>query len=170
MASSTRAFFVGVGTTIIILGVGFGGGLLLAKSVMKRTSPTLSYPVASRLPPARIVLPVSSEPARLPEPSAQAAQIPAPASVPPLQSIQAKDAQPVTETDKQAERAERRQSEVAGRERRKRAAERKARQEAVRVAKRRHDQQQEQQSSQPGIMAFGGDNEQSSLGGGLFGN
>jgi hypothetical protein len=32
MASNARIFFAGVGTTFVILAIGFGGGLMLAKS------------------------------------------------------------------------------------------------------------------------------------------
>ena len=35
MASSARIFFAGVGTTFLILGAGFGGGLLMANSALK---------------------------------------------------------------------------------------------------------------------------------------
>ena len=35
MASNFRIFFAGVGTTFIILGVGFGGGLMMAKSALE---------------------------------------------------------------------------------------------------------------------------------------
>jgi hypothetical protein len=33
MATSTGAFFAGIGTTIVVLAIGFGGGLMMAKSV-----------------------------------------------------------------------------------------------------------------------------------------
>ena len=35
MASNAGIFFAGVGTTFIILGAGFGGGLMMATSVLK---------------------------------------------------------------------------------------------------------------------------------------
>ena len=35
MASNLRIFFAGVGTTFILLGVGFGGGLMMAKSALE---------------------------------------------------------------------------------------------------------------------------------------
>ena len=35
MASNVRIFFAGVGTTFILLGVGFGGGLMMAKSALE---------------------------------------------------------------------------------------------------------------------------------------
>ena len=164
MNSSTRAFFVGVGTTFVILALGFGGGLMLAKSVMEPTPPAPSRSLADRLPPARVILPTSAEAAAPPAPPAAA---PAPESVPQVaqtQILPPKEIQQAPEKDRQAERAERRKAEAEERERRKRTAERKARREAARIA------QQQQAQQRPGIMAFGGDNEQPSFGGGLFGN
>ena len=167
MTSSTRAFFVGVGTTIVILAVGFGGGLMLAKSVMEPTPPGPSRALAGRLPPARVILPSSAEAAAPPELSAAApetaTQILQPQTVQPL-PIPTKEVQQAPEKDRQAERAERRKAEAEERERRKRTAERKARREAARIA------QQQQSQQRPGIMAFGGDSEQPSFSGGLFGN
>jgi type IV secretory pathway VirB10-like protein len=170
MTSSTRAFFVGVGTTFVILSVGFGGGLMLAKKVMEPTPPAPSRSLADRLPPARVILPTSAEAAAPPElPAAASAPETAPQvlqtqTVQP-QPIPTKEVQQAPEKDRQAERAERRKAEAEERERRKRTAERKARREAARMA-----QQQQQSQQRPGIMAFGGDNEQPSFGSGLFGN
>jgi len=163
--SSTRAFFVGVGTTFIILGAGFGGGLMLAKNVMEPAPSAPFISPAGRLPPARVILPASAEPAMPPAPSVAA---PAPKSGPQVvqpQIIQTKEIQQPSEKDRQAERAERRKAETGERERRRRTAERKAKGEAARLAR-----QQQQPQAQPGIMAFGGDNEQPSFGSGLFGN
>ncbi len=35
MASNARIFFAGVGTTFVILAIGFGGGAMLAKSALQ---------------------------------------------------------------------------------------------------------------------------------------
>jgi len=167
MASSARIFFAGVGTTFFILAVGFGGGLMLAKTAMEPAAPSRS--VVDRLPPARIILPASAETATPSQPPADqptqqqpphqaVAPVEAPAPTPPV-----KEAQQAPEKDKQAERAERRKAEAEERARRRKYAERKAKREAARLAM----QQQEQVSrQQPGIMAFGRDDG----GGNFFGN
>jgi type IV secretory pathway VirB10-like protein len=161
MVSNTRAFFGGVGTTFIILAIGFGGGLLLAKNVMEPTLSVAARSTAGSLPmPARIILPASAEAAQPPQRSAAAPE-PAP-QVTPTKEIQ----QPPIEQNESAKRAEHRKAESQQRERRKRVAERRAKREATRLAM----QQQEQQHQRPGIMASGGDKDQHGFGGGFFGN
>lgn len=161
MASNARVFFAGVGTTFFILAIGFSGGLMLAKSAME---PTASAPsIADRLPPARIILPASAE-AATPSPSPVEA---IPPSQPPTSPVPVKEAQPAPEKDKQVERAERRKAEAEERARRKKYAERKARREAARLA---IQQKEQHQARQPGILAFGGDADQSSGAANFFGN
>ena len=152
--TNARIFFAGVGTTVLLIGAGFGGGLMMAKTAMEPAAPSRTT-AAERLPPARVIIPASVEPAPAPTPRAapEAAQAPAPqlqANTVPETEISAR-----AERDKEAERAEKKKAEAAERERRKRVAERKARRDAVRLAKQRQDQQ-EQQERAP-IMAFGGD-------------
>jgi hypothetical protein len=170
MASSARIFFAGVGTTFVILAIGFGGGLMLAKTAMEPAAPSRS--LVDRLPPARIILPASAEaatPSQQPgdagagadEGRATRQQAPHQAVAPsdaPAPTVPVKEAQQAPEKDKQAERAERRKAEAEERTRRRKYAERKARREAARLAA-----QQEQQISrpQPGILAFGRDDDQS---------
>lgn len=157
MASNTRAFFAGIGTTFVILAIGFGGGLLLANNVME---PTPSVAAQSTLPtPARIILPASAEAAQPPQPSTAAPE-PAPQVIP-TKAIQ----QPVEQSEP-AKRAEQRKADSQQHVRRKKLAERKAKREATRLA----IQQQEQHYQRPGIMASGGDNYQQGFGGGFFGN
>lgn len=179
MASSAHIFFAGVGTTFFILAVGFGGGLMLARTAMEPAAPSPS--LADRLPPARIILPASAEaatPSRQPgdaravadEGRATQQQVPHQAVAPseaPAPTAPVKEAQQAPEKDKQAERAERRKAEAEELARRRKYAERKARREAARLAT-----QQEQQLSrqQPGILAFGRDDDQSRGAGTLFGN
>ncbi|UPK02233.1 hypothetical protein [Bradyrhizobium sp. 170] len=158
MASNARAFFTGVGTTFVILAVGFGGGLMLAKTAMEPTAP--SRPVVDGLPPARVILPASAEAAMPPQPPAETAAT----SEPSLPITPVKEVQPVPEKQKQAERAERRKAEAEQRAGRKKYAERKARREAARMAK----QEQQQHRQQPGIVAFGGDDDNYRAGGGSF--
>jgi type IV secretory pathway VirB10-like protein len=160
MASNTRAFFVGVGTTFVILAIGFGGGLLLAQNVMEPTHSVAARSTAGSLPtPARVILPSSAEAAPPPQPSAAAPE-PAP-QVTPIKEIQ----QPTEQNDSR-KRAEHRKAESQERVRRKRMADRRTKREASRVA----IQQQEQHYQRPGIMASGGDNDHQGFGGGFFGN
>ena len=158
MASNTRAFFVGVGTTFVILAIGFGGGLLLAKNAVEPTLSVAARSTAGSLPtPARVILPASAEAAQPPQPSAA---VPEPASQV-IRTIQ----QPI-EQDESAKRADHRKAESQQRERRKRVVERRAKREGIRLAM----QQQGQQHQRPGIMASGGDKDQQGFGGGFFGN
>ena len=152
-------FFAGVGTTILLIGAGFSGGLMLAQTAMEPMTAASSR-AAGRLPPARVILPASAEAAEPPQPPSATDATPARESAP--QHIQANEVQQSTEWDRAAERAEQRKAD--DRERRKRVAERKAKRDAERLAK----QQQEQQA--PGIMAFGRDDEHPPAGGGFFGN
>ena len=175
MTSATRAFFVGVGTTLLIAGVAFGGGLMFGKNMMEPTPPAPTQLAARQLPPARVVLPTLTEAAAQPAPAAPAQQeaafapppqrIAAPQPEPAAQSIKEVEATP--ERDKAAERAERRKADAEEREQHRRVADRKAKREAARIAKL----QQRQPRQEPSIMAFGGDDgEQPRTNGGFFGN
>jgi hypothetical protein len=163
MASNARIFFAGVGTTFIILAVGFGGGLMMAKASLEPSVPSRS--VTDRMPsPVRVVFPpASAETAPVSQTPSQTLSPPEPEPVasPPKQTQQA------AEMDKPAERVERRKAEAGERARRKRYAERKAKREAARLAQ----QWQEQQTPrmQPRVMAFGGDDDLPRSGG-LFDN
>ena len=140
MASSARIFFAGVGTTFVILGVGFGGGLLMAKSALKEPTGYQARATAQPPSPARVILPASAEAAQPPQPLQQvAATEPAP--------------EPVKEREKRVEKVDIKKTEAEARERRKRYAERKAKREAVRAR-----QQLEARTNAPSIMAFGGEN------------
>jgi type IV secretory pathway VirB10-like protein len=150
MASNSRVFFAGMGTTFIILAVGFGGGVILARTTMELPAPSPS--LAARLPPARVILPASAEAAAQPQPLVETPAAPDPP--PPVTPV--KQVQQAQERDRQAERAEQRKAEAKERARRKRYAERKARLEAARLA-----------AEQPGVMAFGSDDYQR-RGGGFF--
>lgn len=154
MASSARVFFAGVGTTFAILAVGFGGGVMLAKSAL-RDQPAQTRASVEPPAPAKVILASMAEPAvRAPDPT-----VPEPKSqVQPAHDTQAAAA------PTQVEKTDPRKAERESRAKRKRIAERKARKIAAERA-RRMEVQQPQQA--PGILAFGGD--QSQLGG-LFGN
>ena len=158
--TSAGVFLAGVGTTILLIGAGFGGGLMLARTAMEPTAAASSPSAAGRLPPARVILPASAEAASPPQPPS--ATVPA-AAEPSPRLVQTKEVQQSPETGRAAERAERRKADEQ--ERRKRVTERKAKRDAARNAKQQHERQQA-----PGILAFGGDNEHPPAGGGFFGN
>ena len=153
MATRAPTFFAGVGTTIVILAAGFGGGLMMARTTLEPNVAASGRSVTDRLPPARVVLSASAEAAPR---EAQVAAVPVPEAAPPAPLlVQTHDVQATVEKekekDKQAERAERRKAEADERERRKRVAARRATREAARMAKQ---QEQQQRPQQPGIMAF----------------
>ena len=90
MASVTRAFIIGAGTTFAILTAGFGGGLMFAKNIMQPIPPAQARSAADRLPPVRVILPTSAEAAKPP-------QVPALGPQPAGPSSTADARQPVTE-------------------------------------------------------------------------
>jgi type IV secretory pathway VirB10-like protein len=160
MASSAKMFFAGVGTTFLILAVGFGGGLMLAKSALQDTPPQTrasSETTSSESSGVRVILPASAEPA----PQSTAA-VPTPAPAPPPQPAQ----HPQAPVQNQVEPTEAKKSERDLRaERRKRQAER------VRKMERREldraPQRLEQDRREAGIVALGGDEPRM---GSFFGN
>jgi hypothetical protein len=154
MASSARVFFAGVGTTFAILAVGFGGGIMLAKSAL-HDQPVQTRASAEPPAPTRVILTATAAPAvRAPDPA-----IPEPRS----QVQPAHETQPAA-APVQAEKTDPKKAERELRAQRKRIAERKARKIAAERA-RRMEAQQPQQT--PSILAFGGDQ---SRAGGFFGN
>ena len=164
MASNAGILLAGVGTTFIILGAGFGGGLLMATSALKE--PTGYQNRASQEPPspARVILPSTAEAAQPPQPSQQIATAPEPPLPPPLQPVKAAQA-PV---ERQVEKVDTRKAEAEQRERRKRYAERKAKRQAERAKRQEQIEQGEHQEAP--IMAFGGDEPRRTGGFGFFGN
>jgi type IV secretory pathway VirB10-like protein len=179
MISSTRIFFAGVGTTFAILAVGFGGGLIIAKTAMAPEPASQSRGAAQKEePPVRVVLPASNDPAQPPQaPSVAATVPPAPAlgvtqqAVTPAQlPLQEARQQPVENVDKteKVEKVDTQKTEAEERERKRRDAERKARRQAEARA-RQFREQRERQAREPGILAFRGDNE-SPRAAGFFGN
>ena len=160
MASSAKIFFAGVGTTFLILAVGFGGGLMLAKSALQDAPPQTrasSESASSEPSGVRVILPASAEPALQ-----STAAVPTPAPAPPLQPAQHLQA-PV---EKQVEPIDAKKSERDLRaERRKRQAERARKMERREL--NRAPQRIEQDRQEAGIVAFGGDEPRM---GGFFGN
>ena len=140
MASTARIFFAGIGTTFLILAVGFGRGLLLAKSTLH------DPPLQTRAESTRSVranLPTSAEPAI---PSIASTPVEPMPQVHPVKEVQAPVTQPSEKADSKIAESERRAE-------RRRYAERKAK----RLAAVRARRQVEPQRSEPSILAFGGD-------------
>lgn len=165
MASNAAIFFAGVGTTFVILGAGFGGGLMMATSALKEPTGYQNRGAAEPPLPARVILPSTAEAAQPPQPPQPSQQVAtAPEPPPPLQSVKPSEA-PV---EKQAVPVDTKKVEAKQRDRRKRYAERKAKLNAERARRQRHMEPDEPQKAP--IMAFGGDEPGGSRGFGFFGN
>lgn len=163
MASNAGIFFAGVGTTFIILGAGFGGGLMMAKSALNEPNGYRNVASVPEPPSAvRVVLPSSAETAQPPQPSPQIVAAPQP----PSEIKPTKEAEPPVE--KQVDKIDTRKADAKQRERRKRYAERKAKWKAEK-AKRELQMEQAERQEAP-VMAFGGDERRQSAGFGFFGN
>ena len=153
MASSANIFFAGIGTTFVIIAAGFGGGLMFAKTALQDT-PVQTRASSRQIDAVRVVLPTTAQ-------AAEAPQAPQAVAVP-QQPV------PVKGSEKQVEKVNTRRTEAEDRARKKRYAERKARKIAATKQQMEAKQQIEQRASQPGILAFGGDEQPRS--GGFFGN
>jgi len=136
MASNATIFFAGVGTTLIILGAGFGSGLFMANSALKEPASVQARAKEEVPAPIRVVLPSSAQAAE-PKPVIQQAEQPAAPTTQGLAPVKEVQTPPDKEkTDKKADADKRR----------KRIAERKAR----RLAARRNHQE-------PPVLAYSGD-------------
>ncbi len=143
MASTARIFFAGVGTTFLILTVGFGGGLMLAKSAL-HDQPTPTRASSEATPSVRVILPASAAPP---------IQVSEPAASEPIPQIQpVKEVQALVEP--QAQKADTKNAEREQKAERRRYAERKAKRIAAVQARK---QVEPQERTEPGILAFGGD-------------
>ena len=147
MATNARIFFAGVGTTFVILGIGFGGGLFMANSALKEPAAYRTRAIAEPSSPVRVVLLNSAEAAQPAEPSQPSQQAsPQVAAVePPSEQVK------VVPPEKHVEQIDTRKAEA--RERRKRYAERKAKREAARA----RQQMEPRERVDAPVMAFGGD-------------
>jgi type IV secretory pathway VirB10-like protein len=175
MASTERIFFAGVATSVLLIGVGFGGGVMLGKTALEDVPQTKRAQTksADTSPPARVVLPALTEAA--PSPPARAPVQPIQAAVPvapktqanpqpepeliPAQALESqkhdieKDKEHQAKAEKQqAERAERHRK-AAERDRHRRVAERKARQEMAR-AQQKQQQDVHPPAEQLGVLAL----------------
>jgi len=163
MASNAGIFFAGVGTTFIILGAGFAGGLMMAKSALNEPIGYRNIASAAEPPPpARVIVPSSAEAAEPPQPSPQIATAPQP--LPQIQPVKEEALPPV---EKRVEKTDSSNPEAVQRERRKRYAERKAKRQAEKA--KREQQIEQAERREPPIMAFGGDERRQNSGFGFFG-
>jgi hypothetical protein len=162
MASNAGIFFAGMGTTFIILGAGFGGGLMMATSALKEPTGYQNRASAEPPSPTRVILPSTAEAAQPPQPSQRIATPEPP--TPPPQPVKGAQA-PI---EKQVEMVDTRKAEAEQRERRKRYAERNAKRQAERANRQQQMEQGERQEAP--IMAFGGDEPRRNGGFGFFGN
>ena len=162
MATSTGAFLAGIGTTFAVLAVGFGGGLMMAKSAVKESGGYQTRTASEALTPVRVILPNSAEAAQPPQqPHQQASSPPEPATQTTLQ--------PAKQLQAPVEKVDTRKPEAEERERKRRYVERKARRQAEARAREQREQQKPREREDAPIMAFGGDS-LPRFGGGLFGN
>jgi type IV secretory pathway VirB10-like protein len=161
MASSGRIFFAGVATTFVILTIGFGAGLMLAKASVEPSA--RSYSPAEPLPPVRVILPTSAEPALPSQKSVQSAETPPESQ----RDAPVREANQASEKDRLIDQVERRKAEADERGRRKKMAERRARREAARFAQEQERQQRSKQ--QASVLAFGQADDQPRGGSGFFG-
>jgi hypothetical protein len=158
MASTSRIFFAGVGTTFVVLALGFGGGLMLANTALKEPSSLQARANSNSMSPVRVILPTTAEAAQPPQQSPAFVMTAEPSQQLPtaVREVQAP-------LEKQSAKADIRRAEAEERERRKRYAERKAKKIAIARA-----HQQEQQPREPRIIALGGDEPRPASS--LFGN
>jgi glycosyl transferase family 4 len=161
MASNAGIFFAGLGTTFIILGAGFGGGLMMATSALKEPVGYQKHTSDEPPPPARVILPSTAEAAQPPQPSQQTATAEEPPLPPTLQQVE-------LAVQKQVEKVDTKKAESEQRERRKRYAERKARRQAE--SAKRQQQIEHGESQEAPILAFVGDEHRRNGGFGFFGN
>ncbi|HMF66664.1 MAG TPA: hypothetical protein VK602_03545 [Phyllobacterium sp.] len=162
MASNAGIFLAGVGTTFIILGAGFGGGLMMATSALKEPTGYQKHVSTEPPSPVRVILPSTAEASQPRPPSQQIATAPEPPPQQPVKGAQAPVEQQVVE------KVDTRKAEAEQRERRKRYAERKAKRQAERANRQQQIEQGEHQEAP--IMAFGSDEPRRSGGFGFFGN
>jgi hypothetical protein len=162
MATSTGAFFAGIGTTFAVLALGFGGGLMMANSALNEPTGYRASVARDAPTPVRVILPTTAEAAQPPQqPQQQASSQPDfPPALQPAKEAQA----PV---EKQFEKADNKKAEE--RERKRRYAERKAKRLTEARARQQRQQQPPREPEDAPILAFGGDSAPR-LSGNFFGN
>jgi hypothetical protein len=163
MASTERIFFAGVATTVLLIGGGFGGGVLLGKAAVDAPQ-KLTQMVASPSPPARVILPdmaAAAATARAVQPTIpnnppQAKVEPAPEVIP-VKDVSKQESEQQVARQAEAEK-QRTAKKAAERERHKRYAAQKARLEAEQkqAQQQQVEQQQEalRQSQRSSLLSF----------------
>jgi hypothetical protein len=129
MVSAARIIFAGIGTIFVIIAIGVGGGLMLAKTALKEPAAYQAPANTESATSARGILPASAEAAQPSPPDAAA--VPKPAQ-PSVKQVQAP-------AEKQVEKVDTRKAQAQERARR-RYAERKARKIAAARARQQHEQ------------------------------
>jgi type IV secretory pathway VirB10-like protein len=157
MATNTSTFFAGVGTTFVILALGFSGGVMLTRTIAG--PPSEQQARAPKEPSMRVILPASAEPAQPPQPSSTTRETAPPAQPPVKEAVL---------PEKTVGKVDIHKAEAEEGERRKQSAERKAKRLADK-AKRQHQIELSQGHEAP-IVAFGGNESRQSGGFGFFGN
>lgn len=175
MASTERIFFAGVATTVLLIGTGFSGGVMLGKAAVD-VPPKVPQAVARQNdapPPTRVILPGTAVPAPSMPAAPPVQEAAAPMRPPQANPESAPEFIPVKdvhsqrqniEKEKQAAReAEKRQAaeqqkKAADGERHKRYAAQKSRQKVARKQKEQQQQMEQQEafrkSEGPRILAY----------------
>jgi outer membrane biosynthesis protein TonB len=169
MASTERIFFAGVATTVLLIGAGFGGGVLLGKAAVDAPQ-KLTQTVASLdslPPPAKVILPdmaaaAATAPAvqlaaAIPNTPPQAKTEPAPEVIS-VKDVSKKESEKKVARQTESEK-QRAAKNAAERERHKRNAAQKAMLESERKQQAQQyqvEQQQEalRQSQRPSLLSF----------------
>jgi type IV secretory pathway VirB10-like protein len=161
MATNTGAFFAGIGTTFVVLTIGFGGGLMMAKSALKEPGEYQTRAASEALTPVRVILPTSAEAAQPPQQEWQAASPPEPTSQPAVR--------PAKQLQNLLEKQDTKKLEADELERKRRYAARKAKRQAEARAREQREQQNPRKREDTPILAFSGDSSPR-FGSGFFGN
>jgi hypothetical protein len=155
MASNAAIFFAGVGTTFLILGAGFGGGMLMATSALQDSRNSYQAHALEDLPaPIRVVLPASAQAAGPAEAQKKPAPSEQPATPPQVQP-------PANEAQIAPEKVEKAETRKADSDKRKR---RQAERRTKRLAAKRNHRHETDPPSEAPVMAFGRDEQQPSNG------
>jgi type IV secretory pathway VirB10-like protein len=162
MTSAARFFFAGIATSFLLIGAGFGGGLMVVRTALEPDRPKVA--ASEPLPPARVILSAATS---TPAPTIVSPVAPSLATQQQTEVIPATDdhmekqsieKEQHTERPVAEKRAEQRKAEARKRETHKRYMEKKARLEAARARQQQDQQNQDsapaQQPERPGIMAF----------------
>jgi hypothetical protein len=143
MATSAGAFFAGIGTTFVILAVGFGGGLFAAKSALNEPGGFQRRSTSEIPAGVRVVLPSSAEAAPQPAELPQHQAFPSPVTQPASEATKSVQLQ----ADNRVEKVETLKFEADSRDRKRRYAERKKAKQAAEARARRNQQRAPQQET-----------------------